>query len=163
LYSGHLGPKREEGDSQIPEGFYKIALFNPKSKYHLSMMIDYPNKSDRILGIKGNLGGDIFIHGEAASIGCIPIGTPAIKGLYIICFDSYDAGNDIPVHIFPCRFSEQSCTKALEDYISMNCTENDTTLRTFWDNLKTGFEFFDSLKTLPKISVDKNGKYIFKR
>lgn len=32
--SGDLGPKRKEGDGQVPEGFYEIDLFNPKSNYH---------------------------------------------------------------------------------------------------------------------------------
>ena len=45
--SGTLGPKRQEGDLQIPEGFYAIDWFNPASSYHLSMRINYPNKSDK--------------------------------------------------------------------------------------------------------------------
>ncbi|MFX5603033.1 hypothetical protein ABTD90_21020, partial [Acinetobacter baumannii] len=35
--SGALGPKRIEGEYQVPEGFYTINLFNPKSTYHLSL------------------------------------------------------------------------------------------------------------------------------
>ena len=30
--SGTLGPKRKEGDQQVPEGFYQIDRFNPASK-----------------------------------------------------------------------------------------------------------------------------------
>ena len=59
--SGDLGPKREQGDRQIPEGFYHINRFNPYSNFLLSLGLNYPNKSDRILGEKGNLGNDIFI------------------------------------------------------------------------------------------------------
>ncbi len=33
--SGSLGPKRMEGDYQVPEGFYYINELNPNSKYHL--------------------------------------------------------------------------------------------------------------------------------
>ena len=71
--SGELGPKRKRGDLQIPEGFYHINTFNPYSNFYLSLQINYPNKSDRILGYKANLGGDIFIHGNCVTIGCIPI------------------------------------------------------------------------------------------
>ena len=35
--AGTLGPKRMEGDYQVPEGFYYINEFNPKSTYHLSL------------------------------------------------------------------------------------------------------------------------------
>ena len=46
--SGNLGPKRQQGDLQIPEGFYNIIIFNPSSNFHLSLGLDYPNKSDKI-------------------------------------------------------------------------------------------------------------------
>ena len=68
--SGALGPKRKEGDLQVPEGFYNIEIFNPASSYHLSLGINYPNASDKIKGYKSKLGGDIFIHGSTATIGC---------------------------------------------------------------------------------------------
>src|SRR5687768_1479604 len=29
--SGELGPKRREGDAQVPEGFYRLTVFNPAS------------------------------------------------------------------------------------------------------------------------------------
>ena len=62
--SGKLGPKRKRGDLQIPEGFYYISHFNPVSNFYLSLKVNYPNKSDRILGYRQDLGGDIFIHGD---------------------------------------------------------------------------------------------------
>ena len=71
--SGVLGPKRKQGDLQIPEGFYHITAYNPWSSFHLSMCINYPNPSDRVLGVKGNLGGNICIHGSCVTIGCIPL------------------------------------------------------------------------------------------
>ena len=54
--SGKLGPKRQEGDLQIPEGFYYIDRFNPNSNFFLSLGINYPNKSDKILGVKRQFG-----------------------------------------------------------------------------------------------------------
>src|SRR3954470_10227445 len=47
--SGTLGPKRKEGDLQIPEGIYEINHFNPQSNFYLSLGINYPNDSDKIL------------------------------------------------------------------------------------------------------------------
>jgi len=35
--AGTLGPKRIEGDYQVPEGFYYINEFKPNSSYHLSL------------------------------------------------------------------------------------------------------------------------------
>lgn len=85
--SGTAGPKLRQGDKQVPEGSYKILWLNPKSRYHLSMKLDYPNTEDsrhaREEG-RNNPGGDIFIHGKDVSIGCIAIGDPAIEELYIL-------------------------------------------------------------------------------
>lgn len=84
-YSGGLGPKLREGDGQIPEGVYGIEYLNPNSSYHLSMKVDYPNVFDRAKAKadgRTRLGGDIFIHGKAVTIGCIPIGDAAIEELF---------------------------------------------------------------------------------
>ncbi len=83
--SGTIGPKLKEGDQQVPEGIYKIMLLNPKSAYHLSLRVNYPNEWDRAQAKKekrSRLGGDIMIHGEAVSIGCIAIGNVAIEEVY---------------------------------------------------------------------------------
>ncbi|MEX1118017.1 MAG: hypothetical protein WEB60_04405, partial [Terrimicrobiaceae bacterium] len=44
--SGHEGPKLQEGDRQVPEGFYRIELLNPNSRYHLSLRVNYPSPHD---------------------------------------------------------------------------------------------------------------------
>ncbi|HEX2682627.1 MAG TPA: hypothetical protein VHL77_01765, partial [Ferruginibacter sp.] len=49
MQSGKPGPKRSQGDNQIPEGFYYINEFNPNSRYHLALGLNYPNASDKIL------------------------------------------------------------------------------------------------------------------
>ena len=79
--SGTLGPKRRLGDLQVPEGAYRIDRFNATSNFYLSLGVDYPNASDRILGTPGRLGGDIFIHGDCVTIGCLPITDDLIKEL----------------------------------------------------------------------------------
>jgi len=86
-YSGELGPKRREGDGQIPEGVYGIEYLNPNSSYHLSLKIDYPNAFDREKGKadgRDRLGFDIFLHGDSVTVGCIPIGDDAIEDLFTI-------------------------------------------------------------------------------
>ncbi|MBF0272495.1 MAG: L,D-transpeptidase family protein [Magnetococcales bacterium] len=86
-FSGELGPKRRQGDRQIPEGLYRITFLNPNSSYHLSMKLDYPNEFDRAMAEperRNRLGGDIFIHGDNYSIGCIALGDQAIEELFVL-------------------------------------------------------------------------------
>jgi len=86
-FSGKLGPKLIAGDGQIPEGLYELEGLNPNSSLHLSIKIGYPNETDRKfaqLDGRTKLGGDIFIHGKAYSIGCIPIGDKNIEELFYL-------------------------------------------------------------------------------
>jgi L,D-transpeptidase catalytic domain len=85
--SGHAGPKLRQGDYQVPEGVYRIEHLNPNSSYHLSMKVSYPNEFDRRMAARDrrtNLGGDIFIHGNRVSIGCVAVGDPAIEELFTL-------------------------------------------------------------------------------
>jgi murein L,D-transpeptidase YafK len=61
-----VGHKQFEGDEKTPEGSYTINGRNPKSSYHLSLRISYPNAADKAFAkAKGKSpGGDIFIHGQ---------------------------------------------------------------------------------------------------
>ena len=60
-----IGHKLQEGDGRTPEGAYRIDRRNPNSRFHLSLGISYPDRSDvaaaRARGV--DPGGDIFIHG----------------------------------------------------------------------------------------------------
>ena len=85
--SGVAGPKLRQGDRQVPEGIYRIAELNPNSHYHLSMKISYPNEFDLFHSWqegRANPGSDIFIHGKAASIGCLAMGDEAIEELFVL-------------------------------------------------------------------------------
>lgn len=85
--SGQIGPKLREGDSQVPEGFYKVTYLNPNSSFHLSLRLGYPSAEDRAQAIRDkrqNLGSDIMIHGGAASVGCIAVGDPAIEEIFTL-------------------------------------------------------------------------------
>ncbi len=79
--SGILGPKRYEGDRQVPEGFYFLSDFKPNSEYHLSMLVNYPNYSDLIAGDKNRPGGDIYIHGACMTVGCMPMTNELIEDI----------------------------------------------------------------------------------
>jgi hypothetical protein len=85
--SGVSGPKLRQGDQQVPEGIYRIEGLNPNSHYHLSMKLNYPNNFDLYhADQEGRFdpGGDIFIHGKAASIGCLAMGDDAIEELFVL-------------------------------------------------------------------------------
>ncbi len=85
--SGVAGPKLREGDRQVPEGIYRLTFLNPNSRFHLSMQIDYPNVFEQQKATeegRTNLGGEIFIHGQASSVGCLAMGDEAIEELFVL-------------------------------------------------------------------------------
>ena len=89
-----VGHKVKEGDGRTPEGRYFITHHNPKSKYHLSLGINYPNQKDRSDAKKRGVdpGGDIYIHGAPQNIfrhiftdwtgGCIAVHDHEIEEIY---------------------------------------------------------------------------------
>ena len=77
--SGSAGPKRREGDRQVPEGVYQLTTLNSQSRFHLSIRVDYPDAEDSRNGCTGS---DIYVHGGAVSVGCIAIGNEAIEEIY---------------------------------------------------------------------------------
>lgn len=154
--AGSLGPKRMQGDYQVPEGFYYINIFNPTSNYYLSLGINYPNASDKVLSDSLRPGGDIFIHGSCVTVGCIPITDEQIDELYILAAHAKDQGQDfIPVHIFPIRYNKDKSVKYLE-----NLTKNDASLKRFTSRLEDAFKYFEKNKQLPVILIGEKGEYI---
>jgi murein L,D-transpeptidase YafK len=152
--SGNLGPKRKEGDLQIPEGIYTINHFNPQSNFYLSLGINYPNASDKILSDPKHPGGAIYLHGNCVTIGCIPITDDKIKELYILAVDVRNYGQEkIPVHIFPSRLST-------EQFITLK-KEYPTGTVAFWENLKVIYDDFELTKKLKPVKVKKDGQYSF--
>ena len=67
--SGTLGPKVQEWDLQIPEGYYYINDFNPYSSFLLSLGVSYPNAADKLKRPAPRKGDGIYIHGGCATIG----------------------------------------------------------------------------------------------
>lgn len=150
--SGTLGPKRKEGDYQIPEGIYSINHFNPLSNFYLSLGINYPNASDRILGDPKTPGSSIYIHGNCVTIGCIPLTDDKIKELYILAVEAKNGGQDkIPVHIFPARLS-------VAELHALKTTFPAQTI-SFWENLRLVYDDFEKSKVLRPVRVTKSGEY----
>lgn len=154
--SGQPGPKRKQGDGQVPEGFYKIVQFNPLSNFYLSLGINYPNLADRKKTTASDPGGNIFIHGSCVTIGCLPMTDDKIKEIYVYAVLAKNNGqSDIPVYIFPFRMTDQNFNSYKEKYI------NNKELIDFWTNLKTGYDKFTAEKKELKITIDAKGDYKF--
>lgn len=154
--AGSLGPKRMEGDYQVPEGFYYISDFNPRSNYYLSLGINYPNLSDKILSDSLRPGGEIYIHGSCVTVGCIPITDQQIDELYILAAYAKDRGQDfIPVHIFPIRFNKEKSISYLE-----SITKDNKAMKKFAERLEDAFDYFEKYKQLPVVMIGTKGEYI---
>jgi murein L,D-transpeptidase YafK len=157
MQSGTMGPKRFQGDYQVPEGFYYINEFNPNSNYHLSLGLNYPNASDRILSDSLRPGGEIYIHGSCVSIGCIPLTDDQIEELYIIASYAKANGQDfIPVHVFPVKYN----VKKSMDYLTTT-TKKNLQLQQFALQLREAFDKFEEKKQVPLVLVNKKGQYVF--
>ena len=155
--SGGPGPKRKEGDGQVPEGFYSIQGFNPDGTYYLTLFVNYPNASDKILSDKKRPGGDICIHGKCVTIGCIPMTDPQIEEIYTMCIEAHANGQaEIPTHIFPCRLKKEKLENLMALY------DRNAEFIEFWKNLKIGYDYFEKNKSMPLVLVNVNGAYVFK-
>jgi hypothetical protein len=144
-----------QGDFQVPEGFYYINEFNPNSNYYLSLGLNYPNASDKILSDALKPGGEIYIHGSCVTVGCIPITDQQIDELYVLATVARDQGQDyIPVHIFPCRFDVPKSVEYLN-----NLTKEDPALRAFSEKLEQAFTYFQRTKRMPVVMITDDGGY----
>ena len=154
--SGQLGPKRMQGDGQVPEGFYHIEKFNPSSAYYLSLGVNYPNLADKKKSTAANLGGDIFIHGECVTIGCMPMTNDKIKEIYLLAIQAYQNGQlKIPVYIFPFKLTDDNLN------LFKSSSASHPELITFWENLKKGYDKFSvQFKEIP-FTISKEGDYLF--
>lgn len=148
--SGILGPKLEEGDNQVPEGFYFVppSAMKPDSTFHLSFNIGYPNVYDRAHKRTGSF---IMIHGSNVSIGCLAMTDEKIEEIYTLCSAAHQNGQAFfRVHLFPFRMTEARMAKA-----AGNRWED------FWKNLKEGYDHFEQHKTPPDVTVEEL-RYVFR-
>jgi murein L,D-transpeptidase YafK len=156
--SGELGPKWQEGDKQVPEGFYRIARFNPKSNYWLSLGLDYPNAADRQRSHAEKLGGDIFIHGSIWSTGCLPVTDDKIKLLYLYAVLARNAGQEgIPVYVFPFEMNATNMESFSREY------RKNPGLLAFWKSLQQGYALFQEKHEALDWQAAGDGRYVFVR
>jgi murein L,D-transpeptidase YafK len=148
--SGELGPKRKQGDQQVPEGFYTLSAYNPASRYHLAMQVSYPNYSDRLLGDKRDPGSEIMIHGRCASVGCLAMSDERIQELWVATTALRNLGGVVHVHVFPAR-----------DLGALLASEEQKEHHAFWANLKEGLDSFEARRRLPLVRVKADGRYEF--
>ena len=138
--SGSLGSKIQQGDGQVPEGVYTIDRFNPASSYYLSLGVSYPNKIDLARSAGKDPGGDIFIHGECVTIGCLPMTNEKIEEIYLLAVMAKSAQqSNIPVHFFPFRMGKAQLELALK-------TKEGKLWGDFWKNLQLVYQYFEDNK-----------------
>lgn len=96
------GPKLCQGDNRTPEGLYRVIEKKDRgqTKYHLALLLDYPNDQDRVrhelavrkgkIAPEVGMGGFIEIHGEGRgedwTQGCVALYNQHMTELF----------NDIP-------------------------------------------------------------------
>jgi murein L,D-transpeptidase YafK len=153
--SGVLGPKRREGDMQVPEGYYYIKDFNPQSNYYLSLGINYPNESDMKLSTAERKGRDIYIHGAKCSAGCLAMSNYYIEDIYMCAVKAHGNGQQrIPVEIFPFKMTD----KNMIYYNHWGAYQRQAM---FWNNIRKGYDFFEKNHRVPEVAVADNGNYLF--
>ncbi len=150
MASGELGPKRQEGDGQVPEGFYTLTDYSPATPYYLAMLVSYPNDSDRILGDKRHPGNQIMVHGRCVSVGCLAMSDERIQEIYLAAVALRNAGGVTYVHIFPSR--DMAGLLAGDDFPEHHA---------FWSNLKEGKDRFEKDRRIPRVRIDAQGRYHF--
>ena len=148
-YSGALGPKLKEGDGQAPEGFYFVprSRMNPRSRFHLSFNLGYPNAYDRA---HKRTGSALMVHGNCVSIGCFAMTDARIEEIYSLCDAALMNGQRFfRVHAFPFRMTDANMKRHTK---SKWLAE--------WKNLKRGYDWLEKTKRPPNVNVDGK-QYLF--
>lgn len=148
-YSGYVGPKLTEGDWQSPEGFYTVSgeQMNPKSRFHLSFNIGYPNRYDTE---RSRTGSAIMVHGSCVSQGCFAMGNNQIEEIYLLAYQAFLQGQEkLSIHIFPFHMTRKNLVKFRH-----------SPWYGFWSNLAAGYNTFEQTRQVPTVSIAK-GRYVF--
>jgi murein L,D-transpeptidase YafK len=146
--SGGPGPKRVEGDNQVPEGVYHVAIFNPQSQFLLSLGLNYPNASDRLRSDRNRPGDNIFIHGNRLSIGCMAMTDEKIEEIYLLALGGKAHG--VPVFVFPCRMEGMEYTAMLASHPEH---------LDFWGELQPIYAALVASHRPPAVEIGADGAY----
>ena len=148
-WSGEIGPKKQEGDRQAPEGFYVVtpAQMNPNSSYYLSFDIGYPNAYDRSLG---RTGANLMVHGACSSRGCYSMTDEIAGEIFALARDAFRGGQRaFEVEAFPFRMTPENMAR-----------HRDNPNMPFWRMLKDGYDHFEITQRPPKVDVCEK-RYVF--
>lgn len=148
-WSGTLGPKMQQGDSQAPEGFYSVdaSALNPNSRWYRSFNLGYPNAFDAAHSRTGSL---IMVHGGCASIGCFAMTNAQIAEIWRLVTAALNGGQKrFQVQVYPFRLTDERLRSYAE---SRNLP--------FWQMLKRGNDLFESTLLPPRVMICK-GDYEF--
>jgi murein L,D-transpeptidase YafK len=141
-YSGELGPKRQEGDYQAPEGFYTVGReqLNPNSAYRRAFNLGFPNLYDKANGRTGSF---VMVHGACMSAGCYAMTDPVIDEIWELVTAALNRGQKrFGVHIFPFRMTETHLAILGGGHWDG-----------FWRDLKPAYDLFEASRTPPGIGV----------
>ena len=150
-YSGKAGPKLQEGDRQAPEGFYYVpaSRLNPNSRFHLAFDLGYPNTYDQSHDRTGSF---LMVHGSNVSIGCFAMTDARIEEIYTLVDAALRSGQHfVRVHCFSFKLTEVRMAKA---------DVHRSKWLPFWQNLKQGYDWFESRKLPPEVKV-RAKRYVF--
>ena len=178
------GTKLRQGDGKTPEGIYNYKLLYGSSYSFMwiklnsseiddygevgkgssfKLCTDYPyqidrNRTKKYLG-KVSTGGEICIHGNCATAGCISFENKNFLPVFLTASFHNQKKYSLPkIHIFPFRFTEELKTKYAKEansYMTANEIIN------FWNEIEKGYNLFE--KTHKAIKVNYKGdKYFFK-
>jgi murein L,D-transpeptidase YafK len=111
--------------------------------------VSYPNLVDKVLGPKNRpLGGEIMIHGDCASIGCLAMGDERDEELWTMMKAMGDAR--VLVQIYPARDMDALLEDAAYEQH-----------HAFWRNLKEGRDRFARDQRLFAPKADWHGVYLY--
>lgn len=149
-HSGDKGPKFKEGDRQAPEGFYYVgrAQMNPRSNYHLSFNLGFPNAYDRS---HGRTGTHLMVHGDCSSAGCYAMTDEGIAEIYAFAREALNGGKQTQflVKAYPFRMTAENMAR-----------HHDHEHFDYWTMLKEGYDHFELTNQPPKVDVCEK-RYVF--
>jgi murein L,D-transpeptidase YafK len=149
-WSGQLGPKRQEGDRQAPEGFYSVtpSQMNPNSAHYLSFDTGFPNAYDRA---QGSTGSALMVHGTCSSSGCFAMTNEAMSEVYALAREAFRGGQKaFQFQAYPFRMTAENLVRhRLDPNIG------------FWRQLKEGSDWFEVMGREPIVGV-AGGRYTFR-
>lgn len=140
-WSGQLGPKKKQGDRQSPEGVYWVheGLMNPRSSYHLSFNLGYPNQLEQALGRTGDF---LMVHGACSSMGCYAMTDTAMQEIYAIAREAFAGGQKaFQVQALPFRMTPENMVLHREN-----------AHMPFWRDLKEAYDIFEATGKEPTVA-----------